>query len=152
VSFLAPRGLAFKQTDKFEPAPEPSEARRTFPNQWHLSASTASPQRQAAFLVVLEPYRAQMELRATCQMVEAAGWVAGRVQTSEGKVLVGLRQGDGGAALEGVETDAAFFALQRRPKERVARVLICDGSFLKVDGGPAVAWEECRTDVVELTW
>ncbi|MCK4297901.1 MAG: heparinase II/III family protein, partial [Planctomycetes bacterium] len=152
VSFLTPEYLVFDQTDQFEPAPEPSEARRSFPNQWHLSASTRSAQPHVGFLVVLEPYRTQMEMRSTCEVVEAPGWVAGRVQTSEGEVLVGLRQGDGGAAVDGVETDAAFFALQRRPEERVARVLICDGSFLKVDGKASVAWQACRTDVAELKW
>ncbi len=152
VSFLTPEDLVFDQTDQFEPAPEPSEARRSFPNQWHLSARTGSAQPHVGFLVVLEPYRAQMEMSSTCQVVEAPGWVAGRVETSEGEVLVGLRQGDGGAAVDGVETDAAFFALQRRPEERVARVLICDGSFLKVDGKASVAWQACRTDVVELKW
>ncbi len=53
VSFLAPGGLRFSQTNKFDPPPRP----RIKLVEWHLAAVTASPSAECEFVTVLRPHR-----------------------------------------------------------------------------------------------
>ena len=153
VKFLFPHGLAFEQTDEFDPPPEAARVGREFPPQWHLTASTAVPRPQAGFLVVLEPCRAGKRPRLRCTEVagEPGGRPAVRVEDGEAEVLIGMRGGAAGeVTVGGVRTDARFFALERRPGESVARGLLCDGSFLEVAGTEPLRWEGRRTAAVQL--
>lgn len=55
VHLLVPDKLDLSQTDRFKPEPEPIAGK--WSNNWHLTASTPEPSRQARFLAVLLPYR-----------------------------------------------------------------------------------------------
>lgn len=79
VDYVAPRGLAFSQSDRFTQPPfKPS------PNQWHLTASTVAPAQDAASLIVLQPHRA----------TEAEALLAPRVASGDGCAGVTLTSGE----------------------------------------------------------
>jgi len=52
VEYLAPADLKFSQNDQFTKPPF-----RPVPNQWHLTASTVEPARDASSLIAIQPYR-----------------------------------------------------------------------------------------------
>jgi len=67
VKYLASQPLVFRQWDGFQPPPRASSS---FPNQWHVEASTTDKARQARVLTVLVPHRRG----------EATPWEARRVE------------------------------------------------------------------------
>ncbi len=174
VSFVAPQALTFQQTDRFDPAPESSNAQQDFPAQWHLTASTTAAQKQGGFLVLLQPQRSKAGSpcptreavgrnvtpppsvpRLTYERVDAPGWLACRVCRQDTETLVGMRVA--GAAESGevlrineVATDARFFALTRRPTGGQAKVLLVEGSELSAQGTPLVSWDGPRTAVATV--
>ncbi|MEE8451043.1 MAG: DUF4962 domain-containing protein [Thermoguttaceae bacterium] len=53
ISFLAPEGLSFTQTDQYDPNPRPRITLR----EWHLTAKTPTKARQIEFITLYRPHR-----------------------------------------------------------------------------------------------
>lgn len=90
VSFLLPERLEFSQTDQFSVAPEAWSPRRKgkkYPNQWHLTASTTEPQKQARFLAIVQ----------VCRAGSADALPTADVTTEGDKIVVSLSDGRRGA-------------------------------------------------------
>jgi hypothetical protein len=83
VHLLLPEALKFTQTDEYDPEPEPTKG--SWVNTWHLTASTATPSRDAYFLAVLLPHRegAEDELPSV-ELLRGAGSVGVRLKASDG--------------------------------------------------------------------
>jgi hypothetical protein len=152
VAVLAPRAVTFTQTDRFDPVPE-----RDFKPQWHLTVSTRSPEQEAGFLVLLEPFQAPAGALA-CEALEAPGWLGCRARLADTETVVGMRLGGPGdpaaaspdLAVAGVRTDARFFALKERRGEAGAQALVVGGSFLEAPGRARLSWTGKQTGVAEL--
>ncbi len=112
--FLEPVDPAFTQTDRFTVPPEDGR-----PNQWHLTASLPAPRATANFLVVLMPHRAgETSGLPRVTKVEGEGAVGVSLIWPDGRRdLVGFRRPGhaGSARLEGIEADAAAFAVGMAP-------------------------------------
>ena len=152
VAVLAPRDVAFAQTDQFDPVPE-----RDFKPQWHLTVSTPSPGPRAAFLILLEPFQ-EASQRVAYEALEAPGWLGCRVRQADAETVVGMRLGGPGdpaavapeLAVAGVRTDAHFFAWKERRGETGAQALVVGGSFLEAPGRSRLSWTGKQTGVAEL--
>ncbi|MGQ0550356.1 MAG: heparinase II/III domain-containing protein, partial [Armatimonadota bacterium] len=112
--YLEPGDLAFMQTDRFAVPPEDGR-----PNQWHVVASMRTQRPAAAFLVVLMPHRAgETADLPRVSRVEGEGALGVSLIWPDGRRdLVGFRRPGhaGPARLEGVEADAAAFAIGMMP-------------------------------------
>lgn len=75
AQYVSASPLRFRQWDGFTPPPT-----KPFPNQWHVEASTQSPQRQLAMLTVLVPYRAGHRPAWSAQRAESGSTVGVRIQ------------------------------------------------------------------------
>jgi hypothetical protein len=53
LTLLVPKDLKISMTDAFDPSPRP----RVKLSQWHLTATTARPERACEFVTVVEPFR-----------------------------------------------------------------------------------------------
>ncbi|NQT51616.1 heparinase II/III family protein, partial [bacterium] len=159
VDFIEPAKLAFSQTDQFQPPPEQAYKRtRPYPNQWHLTCSTASKSRTAVFFTVLRPHRASdtdtlPTLRQIRQgSVVGASWKSGGLEHTVCFDATGVRH-------DGLTTDARLVAVARRAaKPSAASWLVVEGSQLKLgaatllqaSGATTAVWSHaeraCRLD------
>lgn len=71
ASFLSPKGLTFRQTDQFDPPPEPQA--RNAHNQWHLTAATREKTTKARFFVVLDAYQVKDNTEPQLPKVQLKG-------------------------------------------------------------------------------
>ena len=53
IDFLTPGGLSFKQTDQYDPNPEPSIKLR----EWHLTGATSGKSKEVEFVTLYRPHR-----------------------------------------------------------------------------------------------
>ena len=72
IAFLTPQGLAFDQTNEYDPNPRPRIKLR----EWHLTARTTERERHREFVTLYRPHRARdtVEQQATLEPV-AGGYV-----------------------------------------------------------------------------
>ncbi|MDQ7839916.1 MAG: DUF4962 domain-containing protein [bacterium] len=141
VRFLDPGGLAFAQTDRFTVPPEDGR-----PNQWHLTSSTRSAHTATVFLTVLMPHRAaETSGLPRITKVEGEGALGVALAWPDGRRdLVGFRRPGRSEAvrIEGIEADAAVFAVGTAPGGVLRRWLVGQGRRLSLGdrdlapGGP----------------
>jgi len=83
VHLLAPTGLEFRQTDRYEPEPESTAGK--WENTWHLSAGTRAPARTGQFLAVLLVHRKGQEASLpSVERVDGTGAVGVRLKAPDG--------------------------------------------------------------------
>jgi len=91
VQFLLPGKLNFSQTDTFNVRPEGEN----LPDQWHLTARTASPVAEIKYITVLIPYRAGKESTVpAARLITETGWLAVELSGRETRQVVAFRTGD----------------------------------------------------------
>jgi hypothetical protein len=85
IDFLTPGGLSFKQTDQYDPNPEPSIKLR----EWHLTAETAEKKREMEFVTLYRPHRTADEVvkKAALETIAGQGYVL-TVGLSDGEVAM----------------------------------------------------------------
>ncbi len=95
IDFLTPAGLAFEQTDQYDPNPRPRIKLR----EWHLTATTPEKQKHMEFVTLYRPHRQQdkPDVGATLRPVPG-GYVLNVSQS--GKKLTALLPVDDTATLE----------------------------------------------------
>lgn len=98
VRWLVPAGLELRQTDEFDPPPRPRVKLR----QYHLTARTRTPRRDAVFVTLLRPRRADACEPSAARLEQRAdGWLV-RAKLPPGELLVHLaRRGEVAAQLSG---------------------------------------------------
>jgi hypothetical protein len=93
VFSLLPEELAYTQTDKYTPEPEP--VARQWSNTWHLTASTVKPARHAQFLTVFAVHpRGENKAAVTAERIEGQGAVGVRLQSRDGADVIAFRTDD----------------------------------------------------------
>jgi hypothetical protein len=112
VHLLLPEKVEFRQTDKYDPEPEPTKGR--WANTWHLTASTVTSARSAQFLAVLLPHRegAEDELPKV-ELLQGTGAVGVRLTSPNGAwdiVAFRVDQQAQVVTCGGVETGGQVFA------------------------------------------
>ncbi len=142
--FLEPDDLVLAQTDRFAVPPEDGRS-----NQWHLTASTRNPRSSVVFLTVLLPHRAGETTnlpRLTRVEGEGAGGVS-LVWPDGRRDVVGFRWPGrtDPVRLEGIEADAAAFAVGMAPGNVVQRWLVGQGRRLAMGGREFLAGQQDRT-------
>ncbi|MHC4402854.1 MAG: DUF1028 domain-containing protein [Planctomycetota bacterium] len=123
ATFVVPHELEFKQTDRFDPPPE-----NNAPNQWHLTASTASPSPSATFIVVLSPLRAGEDAPELTHLPEGG---PPRIRVVDGRARFGARydkDGLHGEDVFGWETDGRIFSFNGPLKGSPANILSVDAT------------------------
>jgi hypothetical protein len=85
IDFLTPGGLSFRQTDQYDPNPEPQITLR----EWHLTAETAEKMKEMEFVTVYRPHRTADEAvkKATLETIVGKGYVL-TVGLSDGEVVM----------------------------------------------------------------
>lgn len=76
VRFLTPQALSFTQRTGFDP---PTEDPIAYPDQYHLTVSTAEPETAQRFVTVLWPYREGQAVDEQAELIAAEGGLAVRV-------------------------------------------------------------------------
>ncbi|MEP0844127.1 MAG: DUF4962 domain-containing protein [Phycisphaerae bacterium] len=116
VAFLEPRGLTITQTDRFDPPPRP----RIRLTEYHLTASTPSPDTRGEFVTVLRPYRGDARPTGTLRLIAIEGGWAMEAELSSGKAVVLLRNRPGARLEHGpVSTEGQAAAVRLDPAGRV---------------------------------
>ncbi len=67
VQYLSTEELRFRQWDGYDPPP-----REKFPNQWHVEASTQTPQQRVEMITVLLPHRPKLAPKLVATRVETS--------------------------------------------------------------------------------
>ncbi len=118
TTFVAPRALAFEQTDRFIPPPE-----NRAPNQWHLTASTAGKELATVFFTVLRPFRLGEDPPAVERIVQGplfgAAWEEDGTRhevyfSLEGVKIPGLTTASPLAAVRRTEGEAVTWTAQAK--------------------------------------
>ena len=108
VRFLAPAPLEFRQTDRFTPPPENGAA-----NQWHLTASNITKEKEIFFFTVLRPFRQGQTMPPLEPFWEGSlvgvGWTQQAVRHEVLYDPKGIRRPD----LSGVPAGCRLAAVQR---------------------------------------
>jgi hypothetical protein len=134
VRLLLPVGLAFSQTDKYEPEPERVK-RGEVRNTWHLTAATTSPNATGRFLTVLTPHRAGSDSPvAKTELVQGDGAVGVRLRFADGAEDVVAFRANAAAdtvTCGGLRSDALVFARGRAKDGKVKRRLMYEGVKLE---------------------
>jgi hypothetical protein len=92
VRFLAPRGLQYVLTDKFDPPPRP----RVKLTEYHLRARTPERSDRATFVTVFRPHRTGEPEPPTPQIESIPGGYLLTAKTGDGTTVILLR--DSGTA------------------------------------------------------
>jgi hypothetical protein len=87
VKYLSPVPLAFRQWDGFEPKPT-----RSFPNQWHVEASTRSKQPRVEMLTLLVPHRKDRPVKWTARRIDSRDAVGLQAAIGDVPVAVAFRR------------------------------------------------------------
>jgi len=130
ASFLAPRGLSMRQTDQFDPPPEP-QARKA-QNQWHLTAATREKATRAVFFVVLMAAEKGKQEPQWPKLAWAEKNASQRVSWGDGQNLAAVALGGAGQQPL-LDTDARLAAVQLR--NGGADALLVDGRRLAFQKG-----------------
>lgn len=129
VTFLTPEPLDITQTDQFDPPPRP----RVRLVEYHLTAATPSPQREAEFVTVLRPHRTGRPPRGEPRLVAVSGGWGLEVPLAQGRAIVLLRAEDARSVAYGpVRTDAAVAAVHVDEEGNIAdEKLLIDGTSIE---------------------
>ncbi len=87
VQYLSPSPLAFRQWDGFDPPPS-----RDFPNQWHVEASTDTPQRDLHQLTIIVPHRHGQSPTLTATRLESDSALGALVTLNDRSSIVAFRK------------------------------------------------------------
>jgi len=129
VEFVEPAKLAFSQTDQFTVPPDNNAA-----NQWHLTASTTRPSRNANFVTVMYPYKAGAEASLPkIERIDAPGACGVSVTWGESGHIVVLNKFESPLAGLRIKSDAHIAAL-RETGGKLDAVFMLDGTFFGVGG------------------
>jgi hypothetical protein len=83
VSFLAPRGLEFNQTNEYDPNPRPRIRLR----EWHLTATTPMESKSVQFVTLYRPSRKSTVLAGGDELRRVRGGFVLSAELSDGRVL-----------------------------------------------------------------
>ncbi|MFW6161933.1 MAG: DUF4962 domain-containing protein [Planctomycetota bacterium] len=109
AAFLAPEGLELSQTSKFDPPPRP----RVKLVEWHLTARTPKPAREAAFITVLRPHRVGQEPPSGARLRRLDKGYELVADLTDGRLVVLLRAADTGTLTsKHLSADADLAALR----------------------------------------
>ena len=80
IDFLTPAGLAFTQTDQYDPNPRPRVKLR----EWHLTATTANKAKQIEFVTLCRPHKAGQTIDIQNSLEKIPGGYVLKVRLSDG--------------------------------------------------------------------
>ncbi|MAD79740.1 MAG: hypothetical protein CMJ50_02690 [Planctomycetaceae bacterium] len=123
VSILAPEGLAFSQTDQYDPNPRPRITLR----EWHLTASTPSKAKTVEFVALYRPYRDGHEPPREEKLTRIDGGYVLTADLTDGQV-VALLPNDDSASLSavGISSDGGILVQRRSTDGSVVATLQLD--------------------------
>ena len=142
VSFLIPEAIEFSQTDAFDPPPMWPPG-RTFQKNWHVTASTRTPAKEAEFLTVLVPRKTADEVgplthfrRLVCDAGTAVelGWQDG----SRSVVAFAAPDHVGALVVGDVVSDGSAMAASLGPDGTPTAWMLSGGTTLHAGGRPLV--------------
>ena len=81
IDFLTPSGLAFKQTNEYDPKPRARIKLR----EWHLTAATAEKKKHTEFVTVYRPHRTGDKVPREANLEQIKGGYALKVKLSDGE-------------------------------------------------------------------
>jgi len=106
VDFLAPAGLAFTQTNQYDPNPRP----RVTVREWHLTASLAAKSEGLEFVALYRPYRVGQEPPREAELAPLAAGYRLRVKLADGELVALLPTAPGPLTGDGLATDDVVVA------------------------------------------
>ncbi len=103
IDFLAPGGLAFTQTDQYDPKPR---ARKKL-LEWHLTAKTQEKKKSIEFITLYRPHRVSEEIPDEAGLEQIDGGYVLKIMLSDGQFTALLPTDDEAARLEayGLESE-----------------------------------------------
>ena len=105
IRYLPSSKLKFRQWDGFEP----KTIRGSFPNQWHLEASTADKSKELTMLTVIAPHRGSLSPKLACSRLETETAIGAQIEIDGTSWLVGFRKHAAVAAeLKGITFGDSF--------------------------------------------
>jgi len=134
VRMLAPDKICFAQTDQALPPPESG---RTWPKQWHLTASTVDKAPATQFLTVLWPWKDQAPPDNAVRKLDHPSLLACEIALAGQRHVVAFKTADQSGdhvTLGNIKTDAAAFAVRFDPTGKATDYTINDARALWVDG------------------
>ena len=87
IQYLSPEKLQLSQWDGYDPPPEV-----TFPNQWHVKATTLKQLEQLGVLTVIVPYRDGSRVEWRAERFESPTAIAAQIQLGDRTVFVAFRK------------------------------------------------------------
>ncbi len=144
VCMLAPTKIRFAQTDRALPAVE-ADRPGNWPEQWHLTASTADKTGSTRFLTVLWPWKGRGPGEGAVRSLRHADLSACEVTLADGRAVVAFRTADGPRGrvkLGPIETDAASVAVRFDTTGKATHYVVEDARWLRV--GPKTVVEADR--------
>ncbi|HLB73655.1 MAG TPA: heparinase II/III family protein, partial [Sedimentisphaerales bacterium] len=81
VDFLSPAGLSFKQTDQYDPNPEPQITLR----EWHLTGTTSGKSREVEFVTLYRAHRVSDAVPRAAKLESIEGGFTLAVELSDGE-------------------------------------------------------------------
>jgi len=119
IDFLAPAGLAFVQTDQYDPNPRPRITLR----EWHLTASAPQKSRQIEFVTLYRIHRSSQSIPRTARLVPLEGGYGLEAACSFGEVTALLpTAGDHPLRALGLTTPGPL-KVRLKPDNGPARIL-----------------------------
>jgi len=123
ITFLAPDGLTFTQTDQYDPNPRPRISLR----EWHLTAATPRKAKTVEFVTLFRPHRRGRNVPTEAQLKRTGGGYVLTSRLSDGSVVALLPVDDSATiAAEGLKTTGKILLERRRPDGSVRKTLIVD--------------------------
>jgi len=113
ISFLAPEGLKFKQTDQYDPNPWPQYKLR----EWHLTATTPAKKSSVEFVALMRPHRADQKVPRAATLKPIEGGYLLSAELSDGRVAALLPTDDEATLTAGDLTTTGKILVQRRGKD-----------------------------------
>jgi hypothetical protein len=105
IDFLTPIGLAFNQTNEYDPNPRPRIKMR----EWHLTAVTADKKKRMEFVTVYRPHRAGEKVPSDASLEQIKGGYALKVRLTDGEFETLLPTDDSSSlSAFGLESKAAI--------------------------------------------
>ena len=109
IDLLAPEGLAFSQTDQYDPNPWPQIKTR----EWHLTATTPTAAKQVEFVALYRPHRSSDSVPQGATLQRVAGGYVLEAEISDGRVVALLPTDSQTALSAGDLTSTGAVAVRR---------------------------------------
>jgi hypothetical protein len=90
IDLLAPEGLAFSQTDQYDPNPWPQITTR----EWHLTATTPAAAKEIEFVALYRPHRTRDSVPTAATLQRVTGGYVLDAEIANGRVLALLPAAD----------------------------------------------------------